>query len=325
MSTGNLFLFLCTFFQVYVNRLVTSASASASASTNIIGGEPSSAGRYPYFSTHPGCGATLIHEDILLTAAHCNELLVYSFVASGNPINIGSTKSDGSDAIESMVAVSFRNHPDYQEVSLPGDLSFDSSLINDYSLVKLSRSSTVTPALWNTDRAHPVDHEELLIIGFGATERGSRSDFLIEAKVNVTNFAKCDANYNNGLDASFHLCAAAPGKDSCQGDSGGPVLDATGTVVGIVSFGIGCADPQFPGVYARVSTVDTFIRQGICEMSSNPPDYCDAIPKSGMCDICGGRIGGRKLLKFSLFGRCMQTCSGIPRLLQSLGWECGTC
>ena len=169
-------------------------------------------------------------------------------------------------------------------------------------------------------------YDESLVKTFGPWSHNvAPKEVLLETKVNATNFATCDTNYNNGLDASFHFCAASPGKDSCQGDSGGPILDANGTIVGVVSFGRGCALPEFPGVYARVSTADAFIRQGICEMSSNPPGYCDAIPKSGMCDICGGIIQKRTLLKFSLFGRCMQTCSGVPGLLQSLGWECGTC
>lgn len=48
------------------------------------------------------------------------------------------------------------------------------------------------------------------------------------------------------------LCAAAPSKDSCQGDSGGPLVRANGDQIGVVSFGNGCADPSYPGVYAYV-------------------------------------------------------------------------
>jgi secreted trypsin-like serine protease len=145
-------------------------------------------------------------------------------------------------------------------------------------------------------------------------------------KVNATNFAKCNLDYNNELDAASTFCAATPGKDSCNGDSGGPILNANGTIVGIVSLGIGCALPQFPGVYSRVSEADMFIRQGICEMSSNPPDYCDTIQHSGLCTTCRRILGVRgKIMRFSIFGRCIQTCTSVYFLLQRLGWKCGTC
>jgi secreted trypsin-like serine protease len=301
-----------------------------------VGGEPSPAGRYPYFAHPRGffvCGATLIHEDILLTAAHCNDGGI-NFVSS-SAIYIGSTKFDGSDAVETMSATLFRNHPQYDAFPLSKFMSDSVNLdvvdnyIYDYSLVKLSRSSTVTPAPWNSNPAQPIDNEELITIGYGyVTQNGPLSDELREVKVNATNFATCDANYNNELDAPSTLCAASPRKDSCAGDSGGPILNRNGTIVGIVSFGIGCALPQFPGVYSRVSEADTFIRQGICEMSSNPPDYCDTIPHSGICSSCSrlpviGLTG--TLVRFSFFGRCMQVCTSVSFLLQLIGWRCGSC
>lgn len=51
------------------------------------------------------------------------------------------------------------------------------------------------------------------------------------------------------------ICAADPGKrDACFADSGGPLYDKEkGILVGVVSFGIGCADEDYPGGYARVS------------------------------------------------------------------------
>ena len=62
--------------------------------------------------------------------------------------------------------------------------------------------------------------------------------------------------------------------NSCQGDSGGPIIlaDGTDTQVGIVSWGVGCADPIYPGVYARISSQYSWIRSYVCLWA---PDYCE--------------------------------------------------
>lgn len=62
------------------------------------------------------------------------------------------------------------------------------------------------------------------------------------------------------------FCAGVPegGIDACQGDSGGPIRDdATGDVVGVVSWGQGCARPDFPGVYSNVGALSSFITANI--------------------------------------------------------------
>ena len=48
------------------------------------------------------------------------------------------------------------------------------------------------------------------------------------------------------------ICAGEDGKDSCQGDFGGPMIDSKGFMVGIVSWGRGCGEAGYPGVYTEL-------------------------------------------------------------------------
>merc|ERR1712232_1422399 len=83
----------------------------------------------------------------------------------------------------------------------------------------------------------------------------------------------------NGQITSSMLCAEHPKrKDACQGDSGGPLVKKSGSgsgeefeLVGVVSWGVGCAHDDFPGVYARVSAEYQWIKEEVCKRSSLPP------------------------------------------------------
>jgi len=72
----------------------------------------------------------------------------------------------------------------------------------------------------------------------------------------VFSYLSPDVTQHNN--ARTQMCAAGHNKDSCQGDSGGPLLmfrqdKKVWEIVGITSFGVGCAEPQFSGVYTRVA------------------------------------------------------------------------
>ena len=76
------------------------------------------------------------------------------------------------------------------------------------------------------------------------------------------------------------MCAIGTndGTDACKGDSGGPMILSGGTYdedvqLGIISWGLGCAQEPFPGVYSRISWEYDWIMENVCEMSSNPPGY----------------------------------------------------
>merc|ERR1719187_11532 len=122
------------------------------------------------------------------------------------------------------------------------------------------------------------------VTGWGALYSGGGAPKeLQEVDVKVMSNAKCDIMYKN-LDKKLHpmyqitknmICAAEEygngEKDSCQGDSGGPLITERQGVrvngkqqyeqIGVVSFGEGCADARYPGVYARVTEQLDWIKE----------------------------------------------------------------
>jgi len=102
------------------------------------------------------------------------------------------------------------------------------------------------------------------ILGWGdTTEGGSASPVLLGATVPVVSDATCKAAYKK-YDATAMVCAGYPqgGVDTCQGDSGGPMA-AGARLIGITSWGTGCARPGLPGVYVRVATYYADLTQQI--------------------------------------------------------------
>ena len=74
--------------------------------------------RQPTISLLPyrnGCGSSLIHSDILLSAAHCNQVVFGVTLSGAYTVNrtvfIGSTIRDGRDAAEAIPVQHFVQHP----------------------------------------------------------------------------------------------------------------------------------------------------------------------------------------------------------------------
>ncbi|KAK5639812.1 hypothetical protein RI129_010623 [Pyrocoelia pectoralis] len=172
--------------------------------------------------------------------------------ASSFRILHSSTTLQGSGGKVIQVA-SIAQNPKYN----PSDLSNDVSVL---TLTENIEESAIAKAIHMVESHVAEGNRKAVCTGWGALSSGGGSPNELQAvEVEEVDRTECNNSYNGGITDTM-ICFASPGKDSCQGDSGGPLV-VDGKQVGIVSWGYGCADPSYPGVYAHVAALRTFIEQ----------------------------------------------------------------
>ncbi|KNG51985.1 trypsin precursor [Stemphylium lycopersici] len=226
---------------------------------SIVGGTAASAGEFPFIaSLHVGgghyCGGSIINSDTIVTAAHCSVPSEIGPV-SGLRVRLGSlSKSSGGTFVGVSRVIS---HPNYRTNSQDYDVAI-------WKLsTPVSAGGNIAYASLPSAGSDPSAGTSLTVAGWGALrESGGSPNALQKVSVPVVSRTECRASYGSTITNNM-FCAgfAAGGKDSCQGDSGGPIVNSAKTLLGLVSFGYGCAQPNFPGVYASVSSLLPFINQ----------------------------------------------------------------
>ncbi|GAA2729153.1 serine protease [Streptomyces nogalater] len=228
--------------------LLASPTASA-APQPIVGGTTTTTTAYPFMmqitdaSQNQFCGGTLVSPTKVVTAAHC---MVGETTSSVRVVG-GRTYLNGTNGTVSRVSRIWIN-PDYTDAT-NGD---------DVAVLTLSTSMPYTTAKYVTSSQTSVyaAGTSARILGWGTTsENGSSSNQLRTATVPVVSDTSCRSSYGSDFVQSDMVCAgySSGGVDTCQGDSGGPLLIG-GVLAGITSWGEGCAEAGYPGVYTRLTT-----------------------------------------------------------------------
>ncbi|KAF5286946.1 hypothetical protein FQR65_LT12405 [Abscondita terminalis] len=211
----------------------------------IVGGTNAAEGEFPYqlslqlSTVHHICGASILSPTKFLTAGHCTD----GYSVKDFTLRAGSILFEDGGVIKEVA--SFYQHPNFNRITVDYDVSCG------YLTEALELGSNINVIALQGINEEPADGAPAVVTGWGTTSEGGHNPSqLRKVTVNHVSYPDCDNVYVGLTDRM--ICYGAPRKDSCQGDSGGPLV-ADGKQIGIVSWGKGCARPDYPGVYTKIA------------------------------------------------------------------------
>lgn len=229
------------------------------------------------------CSGSIINDMYVITAAHCLFEQTRPFdplQPSDVKVAIGdhdqySTDDDITDVTKDV---------DVDEIIIPENYDI-LGVEYDIALLKLSEplsfeNKAVRPVCLPCNANNMYTGMTATAAGWGMTDEYNTLQPALLMEVNVTILEPDCRNItiNNNVITEEMICAGEDegGKDACGGDSGGPltvIMDGRYILVGLTSFGEGCARRDKPGVYTRITSFLDFL-----EENASDGRFCDFNP-----------------------------------------------